>query len=254
MSRRRIGFLVIQVLIVIVALLIWQWVGGGKVQRLTVTQPTAVWDWFSEWTGGRQAHGLSDLLTTLQEALEGWVLGIVIGVALAVLLATSRWIRLFAAPFVGVLNAIPKIALAPLLILILGANMSSKVYFITVSIFLIIFYNVFGGIRSIDPILLRNARVLGASRLWLVRDVYAPAIVSWVMISLRLTASWALTGAVIIEYLGSVKGMGYIVSEGQQTYDPAEVMAGILIVALVALLIDRVIVRVERRFSRWRLT
>jgi NitT/TauT family transport system permease protein len=253
-SRRQIGLLVVQVLIVIVALLAWQWFGSGKTEKLTVSQPTEVWKWLSEWARGQKAHGWSDLWVTLKEAVEGWVLGIVIGVALAVLLATSRWIKLFAAPFVSVLNALPKIALAPLFILILGANTESKVYFVTAGIFFIVFYNVFGGIRSIDVVLLRNARVLGASRLWLIRDVYAPAIVGWVMIGLRLTAAWALTSAVIIEYLGAQKGMGYIVSEGQQTYDPAEVLAGVLIIAVVALLIDRVIVRVERRFSRWRLT
>jgi NitT/TauT family transport system permease protein len=165
LSRRRIRFLVTQVLIVILALVAWQWVSGGKTQRLTVSQPTEVWKWFSEWVVGGGAHALSDLWVTLEDAFDGWVLGIVIGVALAVPLATSKWNRLFTAPFVSVLNARPQTALAPLFILISGANMKSKVYFITAAIFFTDFYNVFGGIRSIDQGLLPNARVLGASRL-----------------------------------------------------------------------------------------
>ena len=125
------------------------------------------------------------------------------------------------------LNALPKIALAPLFILIFGESVSARAYFVAAGIFFITFYNVFGGIRSIDVVYLRNARVLGANRRWLVRDVYAPSIVGWVMTSLRaLTSAWALTGAVIAEYLGSVKGMGYIVATGQQSSSTPRCWAG----------------------------
>lgn len=251
--RRRLLIRAAQVLIVVALIGVWQWIGGGsKTQALTISTPWDTAKWIGQWTAGSQVHGWSDLVATLEEAVLGWLLGVAIGVVLAVVLASSAWMRLFGAPFVSALNALPKIALAPLFILIFGETLTSKVYFVTAGIFFITFYNVFGGIRSIDLLLLRNARVLGASRVWLVREVYAPAILGWVMTSLRLTSAWALTAAVVAEYLGSLQGMGYIVSIGQQSANVPEVLGGVLVVAVVALIVDRIIVYAERHFARWR--
>ncbi|HEX3842110.1 MAG TPA: ABC transporter permease [Acidimicrobiales bacterium] len=245
---------IIQIAIVLVALGLWEYLGkSSKTLNLTISTPWDTAKWIGQWAEGKQAHGWSDLVVTLEEAAYGMFLGVLIGVVLAVVVSTSKWVRLFSAPFVSMLNALPKIALAPLFILIFGESVSARAYFVAAGIFFITFYNVFGGIRSIDVIYLRNARVLGANRRWLVRDVYAPSIVGWVMTSLRLTSAWALTGAVIAEYLGSVKGMGYIVATGQQSSSTPEVLGGVLIVAVVALIVDRVIVRIERHFSVWRL-
>jgi NitT/TauT family transport system permease protein len=253
--RRRRLIRTAQVLIVVALIGVWQWIGGGsKTQALTISTPWDTARWIGQWAAGSQVHGWSDLVATLEEAALGWLLGVAIGVILAVVLASSAWMRLFGAPFVSVLNALPKIALAPLFILIFGETLTSKVYFVTAGIFFITFYNVFGGIRSIDLLLLRNARMLGASRAWLVREVYAPAILGWVMTSLRLTSAWALTAAVIAEYLGSIQGMGYIVSIGQQSANIPEVLGGVLVVAVVALIVDRILVHVERHFARWRQT
>jgi NitT/TauT family transport system permease protein len=253
--RRSLIVHAIQLGLLVIALGVWEWIGhGSKTQNLTVSTPWDVAKWIGRWAVGNEAHGWDDLLATLEEGALGWLLGIFIGVGLAVTVASSKWIRLFAAPFVSVLNALPKIALAPIFILVFGETLSSKVYFVTAGIFFITFYNVFGGLRSIDVSYLRNARILGASRIWLVREVYAPAITGWVMTSLRLTAAWALTAAVIAEYLGSVKGMGYIVATGQNSAQVPEVIGGILVVAFAALVIDRVIVRIERYFTRWRLS
>ncbi|HVW44015.1 MAG TPA: ABC transporter permease subunit [Amycolatopsis sp.] len=240
-------------LLALVILGAWQWLGSSsEVQALTVSTPVDVLKWIGEWMAGEEGHGWDDLAVTMQEAALGWVLGVVVGVVLAVILASSKWLQLFGAPFVSILNALPKIALAPLFILIFGASLESKVYFVAAGIFFITFYNVFGGIRSIDPLLVRNARVLGASRLWLAREVYTPAIVGWLMTSLRLTSAWALTAAVVAEYLGAVEGMGYVVGAGQQNSQVEQVLGGVLVVAVVALVIDRILVLIEGHFARWR--
>jgi NitT/TauT family transport system permease protein len=251
--RRRLLIRAAQILIVVALIGVWQWIGGGsKTETLTISTPWDTAKWIGQWAAGSQVHGWSDLVTTLEEAVLGWLLGQAVGIVLAVALASSGWLRVFGAPFVSVLNALPKIALAPLFILIFGETLTSKVYFVTAGIFFITFYNVFGGIRSIDLLLLRNARILGASRVWLVREVYVPSILGWVMTSLRLTSAWALTAAVVAEYLGSLGGMGYIVSVGQQSANVPEVLGGVLVVAVAALIIDRIIVYAERHFARWR--
>ncbi|HSY15744.1 MAG TPA: ABC transporter permease [Jatrophihabitantaceae bacterium] len=209
-----------------------------------------LWDFAS---GSSEQGSWSDLRVTLQEAAGGCVLGVAVGIALAVLASSSRWLGLFASPFVAVVNALPKIALAPLFILIFGANYQSKVYFVAAAIFFLSFYNIYTGIRSIDTLYLRNTRILGANRRWLVREVYLPSIVGWVAISLRLSATYAIVCAVISEYLSANQGMGYVVYLAQGVNDPTVVIGGILIISFAALIIDRVIVRVQRHFTSWRL-
>jgi NitT/TauT family transport system permease protein len=257
-SRAGVGHRVIvwsiQLAIVAAFLALWQYFGStSKTQKLTVGTPSDVAAWLWRWVQGEEMHGLEDLRITLYEAAYGWILGVVSGIVIAVILASSKWLRAFVSPFVAMLNALPKIALAPLFILIYGQNLQSKAYFVAAGIFFITFYNVFNGLRSIEPVYLLNAKVLGANSWHLGRQVYAPSIVAWVMTSLRLTSAWALTGAVIAEYLGALTGMGAIVLSGQQNGQPEVVIGGIVAVAVVALIIDRVIVRVERRYSAWRL-
>ncbi len=251
--RRRLVVLGIQLIVIGSVIGYWQHVGDGRTQRYLIATPGAALTWFRRWVSGEEGRGLWDLATTIYEAAYGWALGLVVGLTLAVILSTSRWLQQFASPFVSLLNALPKIAFAPLFVLFFGQSLRSKVYFVAAGIFFITFHNVYNGIRSIDPVYLRNARILGANTLQLVREVYAPAIVGWVMTSFRLTAAWSLTAAVVAEYLGALKGIGHVISDGQMVLRPEIVIGGILVVATTALIADRLIVRVERRFSRWRL-
>jgi NitT/TauT family transport system permease protein len=253
-TERRVPMRLLQVVTVVVAIVVWQELGThNPAVSVSASNPLAVAKWIGSWVAGNEAHGLDDLWVTLQEALYGWLIGLAFGTVLAVVLSAFSWIRRVIAPFVSVLNALPKIALAPLFILILGATLTSKVYFVAFGITFIMFFNVYGGLRSIDPVYIAGARILGASRLWLARDVYAPAIVGWVMTSLRLCSAWAIAGAVIVEYLGSSIGMGYVVGLGQQMLQASSVIGAIIVIALVAAIIDALIVQVEKRFTGWKL-
>ena len=190
-------------------------------------------------------------LTTLEAAL-GYALGVAIAILLVAVIVPVRALDRFFAPFIAMANALPKIVLAPLFILWLGFSITSKVLFVAAGIFFLIFYGVYSGVRSIDQVLLDNARVLGASRLRLVVDVYLPSIVGWLISSLRLSSAWALTGAVVSEYLGSNSGIGYRIALAQQTLDPSTVIAGIVAVAVLAVVVDRALVLIESRYTQWR--
>jgi NitT/TauT family transport system permease protein len=242
-----------QLALVAIALGTWQVVGtGSKTQSLTIGTPSAVCRWIGGWLVGHQGSGLHDLVVTVKEAFYGFVLGVVAGVLLAVILSSSRWLCDYAAPFVSLLNALPKIALAPLFLLIFGNTTKSRVYFVCAAILFITFYNVFGGLRSLNRELLANAKILGASRLWLVREVYFPSITSWLLAGLRLTSAWAFAAAVVAEYLSASSGMGYVISTGEENVSPTQVIGGLAVVAIVALVVDRVLLQVEKRLSVWR--
>ena len=106
--------------------------------------------------------------------------------------------------------------------------------------------------NTIDPALRDNTRLLGASRFELVFHLYIPAILTWIVSSLRLSSAFALLAAVIGEYLGANRGLGFLIASGQQSFRTDVVIAGILVVAVIAVVLDRALLAVESRMSSWR--
>ena len=256
--RHRLLVRALQVLLIGVLLGTWQYMAGGsKTLLLAVGTPWNVMRWIGSWaSGGPTPHGAgwSDLGITLEEAGYGYVLGVVGGIGLGAIVGSFRWLRSFSSPFIAMGNAFPKIALAPLFILIFGSSLSMKAYFVAAATFFITFFSVFNGIRSIDPVLVRHGMALGASRRWLVKEVYVPSILGWIISGLRLTASFALASAVIVELLASNAGIGYVVASGQGADNVSQALGGLVIISMVALIIDRLLLLVSRRLSRWRLS
>jgi NitT/TauT family transport system permease protein len=118
-------------------------------------------------------------------------------------------------------------------------------------VFFIVFFNVYQGVREVSPTVLASARMLGATRRQLLRHVYLPSATSWVFSSLHTSVGLAFVGAVVGEYLGSARGVGYLILQAEGTFDINTVMAGILVLTAFALVLDAVVGRVERHLMRW---
>jgi NitT/TauT family transport system permease protein len=241
-----------RVLIVVVFVGAWQAIGTrSPVERLTFSTPESVLTTLGRWTN--DAAFWRDLGITLTEAVLGYLMGVVSGVVLAAVVFSSTTIEQFLRPFVAVFNALPKVVLAPLFLLWFGIGISSKVYFTASVIFFIIFYGVYTGMKAIDVSLVNNMRALGASTVDLTVHVYAPAILTWIVAGLRLSFTFAILATVLGEFLGGTEGLGVRISLATQQLQNNVVIAGIIAIALVAVLVDRSLVRVERRFTRWKL-
>jgi NitT/TauT family transport system permease protein len=230
---------------------VWEAYGvSSSYAQLVVGSPDKIASVFTGWLS--TASFWDDLVTTMTEAGLGYLLGAVAAVATVTVVVAVPLLDRFLSPFISLLNAVPKIALAPLFLVWFGINMTSKVYFVASLLYFIAFYGIYSALNSIDKTLLDNTRALGASRLQLIGNVYLPAIVSWITSSLRLGAAFALLAAVFAEFLGSNSGIGERISQAQQQLENNQVMAGVFVIAIVALLLDRILVFAERRFSRWR--
>ena len=241
-----------RVLIVVAFVGAWQAIGTrSSVERLTFSTPESVLTTLGRWTN--DAAFWRDLGITLTEAVLGYLMGVVSGVVLAAVVFSSTTIERFLRPFVAVFNALPKVVLAPLFLLWFGIGISSKVYFTASVIFFIIFYGVYTGMKAIDVSLVNNMRALGASTVDLTVHVYAPAILTWIVAGLRLSFTFAILATVLGEFLGGTEGLGVRISLATQQLQNNVVIAGIIAIALVAVLVDRSLVRVERRFTRWKL-
>jgi len=249
--QRRVVVRSVQFVLLGAVLGIWQHAGSSRLGKVLYSTPTDVLRVLRSWATDSAAW--SDLGVTLREAVLGYLIGASLAVVLALLLLASPFAQRFTAPFVAAMGALPKVAMAPLFGVWFGLGITSKVAFVVSITFFLVFWGVTTGLRAIDPVYIQNTRLLGARRSWMLREVYLPATVGWVMTSLRVCISWAFIGATIAEYLAASQGIGFRVREAQSIFRQDIVVSGILIISIVALLFDRGLWRVERRFSRWRL-
>ena len=150
------------------------------------------------------------------------------------------------------LNAIPRVILAPLFVIWLGIGLASKLALATILVAVLIFFAVYNGIREVDPRLVERIRTLGGGRTFLVREVYVPSVTSWVLGSFKVAVGFAFTGAVVGEFVASSRGLGYLLQFAQSTYNAALTIALILVIMVVVLLLFACAERIERHLLRWR--
>lgn len=173
--------------------------------------------------------------------------GMVFGFALAQMPRTAAVLE----PYVHVLNALPRVVLAPVFLLWFGLGIWSKVALGVTLVFFVVFFNTYRGVRDVDRRLVDNARLLGASRAQLARHVLLPSALSWIFASLHLSIGFAIVGAVVGEYLGAARGIGYLIAQAEGVFDTTGVFAGIVVLSAVVLAVTRIVIRVERWLLRW---
>jgi len=205
-----------------------------------------IWVWFTE--GKIYPHLWITLVETLLAFAAGSVLGLVVGLWLAL----SPMASALADPYIKAANAMPRVILAPIFAVWFGLGITSKVALGVTLVFFIVFFNVFQGIKEVSPTVLANARMLGASKRQLLRHIYLPSATSWVFSSLHTSVGMAFVGAVVGEYLGSAKGVGYLILQAEGVFDINTVFAGILVLTGFALVLDVIVTRVEAKLLVWR--
>ena len=204
-----------------------------------------IWDWFS--SGSIYPHLGITLLETALAFLIGTGLGLVIGLWLALSPNASALFD----PYIKALNSMPRVILAPIFAVWFGLDVASKVALGVTLVFFIVFFNVFQGVREVSFTVLANARILGASERQLLRHVYMPSAMSWVFASLHNSVGLAFVGAVVGEYLGSSRGVGYLILQAEGTFDINSVFAGIAVLTVFALLLDWAVTIAEGRLLVW---
>jgi len=188
---------------------------------------------------------------TFTAALGGLALGIAVGIVLGVVAALVRLIAELIEPVMTVLNAIPRVILAPLFVIWLGIGLASKVALSFILVAVLIFFTVFSGIRQVDRRLVERVITLGGNRWSLVRHVYLPSVAAWVLGNLKIAVGFAFTGACVGEFVAATHGLGYLLSFAQSTYNAALMFALILLILVVVLLIFAIVGRLEKYLLRW---
>jgi NitT/TauT family transport system permease protein len=229
---------------------VWQAAGyAGMLNPLFLPTPSAIGaalvDLFAD--GRIWPH----LEATFSAALGGLVLGIVTGVVLGVIAALVPLIAELLEPVMTLLNAIPRVVLAPLFVIWLGIGLASKVALSFILVAVLIFFTVFTGIRQVDRKLVERIVTLGGGRWALVRHVYLPSVTAWILGNMKVAVGFAFTGAVVGEFVAASRGLGYLLSFAQSTYNSALMLALVLLIMVVVLVIFAAAGRLEKYLLRW---
>jgi NitT/TauT family transport system permease protein len=251
--------------LLIFVLLSWQLVSRNQQYAFFLGEPIKVagriWSWFMPFgfeptalfPEGLPGHAdiYRHLGVTLLETVLAFGLGTVLGLVFGLWLALAPTASAILDPYIKAANSMPRVILAPIFGMWFGLGIWSKVALAVTLVFFIVFFNVYQGVKEVSPVVLANARMLGANQKQLLRTVYLPSATSWVFSSLHTSVGLAFVGAVVGEYLGSARGVGYLILQAEGTFDVNTVFAGIVVLTSFALVLDGLVGRIEKRLMKW---
>ncbi len=252
----RVNLLLLQVLVAVVCVALWYVLttypvfGRILLPPFFFSNPVDVAQQIVAWfvSGVIWKH----LWVTLSESVLAFVIGSIGGVLVGFWFARQPRTAAVFDPYVKMVNALPRVVLAPIFTLWLGLGIWSKVELGVTLVFFIVFFNVYQGVKEVSPTVLANARMLGMNEQQLMRHVYWPSALSWMFSSLHTSVGFAVVGAVVGEYLGSAAGLGYLIQQAEGIFDVAGVFAGMFVLAAFVIVIDAIVSLVEKRLLVWR--
>jgi NitT/TauT family transport system permease protein len=262
-SEKNLRYWQVGLLIVVIAA--WQLLSRDQQYAFFLGDPVSVvgriWSWFmpfgfepnSWFPDGVPGHAdiYLHLGVTLLETVLAFAIGTVLGLVFGLWLALAPTASAILDPYIKAANSMPRVILAPIFALWFGLGIWSKVALAVTLVFFIVFFNVYQGVKEVSPVVLANARMLGANQRQLLRTVYLPSATSWVFSSLHTSVGLAFVGAVVGEYLGSARGVGYLILQAEGTFDVNTVFAGIVVLTAFALVLDGIVGRIEKHLMKW---
>lgn len=249
MRDDRITIRTTQIVILVAVLALWELV-GRLAPNLWTSSPTKIAAAF--WQSLLRLEILYHTGVTLGESLAGLFAGAVIGIALGLMLGVSRIIGAALEPFIVALNSLPRVALAPLIIMFVGIGFASK-FLLSFSLVVVpMMINTYEGIRATEPILVNVLRVMRASRLQIFLKVLLPNCIPWIFSGLRVGISFAIVGAIVGELISSRAGIGYMIDTAAGSFDATGMLMPLVVLMLVSFVLDRAVLHTSRRLLRWR--
>ena len=220
----------------------------GWIDPFYFSSPSEIWRTaVIKW---REGELWRDIAYTGASTLLGFALGTVIGSLVGLLFWFSRRAALVAEPYLVVLNALPKLALAPVLVIWFGIGFSSKVVLAFLMTVITAAISAAGGVRSVDPALETMMFSLGASRWRVFTHVVTPSAMPWMISGLRVNIALSMAGAIVGEFIASDRGLGRMIVYAGTTFDLKLVWVGIVVLSLLSILMYGGVVLLEKALGR----
>lgn len=239
-----------RIVVVVVWLGSWELSAGRIIDPFFSSRPSAVGVRFYEWiaTGFIWPH----LFATVQAMMIGLLIGASLGVVTGFILGRGEILSNIFEPFITAVYSLPKLALAPLLILWFGIGLMSKVVLVTLIVYFLVFYNTYAGVRDVDRLYINSLLIMGGNR----RDVYTkvimPSAAVWVFTGFKLAVPYSLIGAIVGELISSDRGLGYTITRSSSFFDTTGVLTGLTFIAIIAISINQSLNAFGRWVNRWK--
>ena len=235
----------------VTALIVWELVVNlGWLRAVFISSPSRIWRaTLLEVQVGRI---WGDIGASLLVYVLGFGAAAAVGITIGLVAGWFKHANYIVDPWLSALYATPDIALAPLIILVLGIGVASKVFVVFLTAVFVVAVNTLVGVRSTDARMFEVARSFGAGRGRIFRTVVLPSTIPFIMTGLRLASGRGLVGVVLAELIAANQGIGFLISISGTTLNTARMMIGVLLLGIFGVLIGEVMRRIEARFDVWR--
>jgi len=237
---------------VAIFLVLWELVGNTLqlINPMFMSAPSLIWKAAFEMFSSGEIY--NDLYISGIELAGGYLLSAVVAVPFGIAIGWYKKVAYIFDPFVNAMNATPRVALLPLVIIWLGIGILSKVGIIFLGAVFPILINARDGVKTTPLNLLTAARSFGASEWMLFKTVVLPSTVPFILTGLRLGLGRAIVGVMVGELYAATAGIGFMITVAGATFQTDKVFVGVLVFALTGMIGTELITRVEKRFNRWR--
>ncbi len=245
---------------VTIFLLLWEFMGGPvsaynpipilRVNPMFMSSPSYIWKAAVALFSTGEIW--NDLYVSSVEFMVGYLLSIAVAIPLGVLIGWNKKASAIFDPFVNAMNATPRVALLPLVIIWLGIGMLSKVGIIFLGAVVPIIVNARDGVKTTPSSLLNAARSFGATEWQVFKSVVMPATLPFILSGLRIALGRALVGVMVGELYAATAGIGFMITVAGATFQTDKVFVGVLIFAISGMLGMELLSRIEHHFDKWR--
>ena len=231
-------------------LALWQFVPASRGTSFWLSRPSLIvetlWGWVAD--GSLWGH----LGATLSVMAIGYVLGCVGGIGAGFALGLLPRVYRVVAPYLTAFYAMPKIALAPLFIILLGIGYAPKIALVAITVFFLVVNATVDGVRDVDGDMLRSLALMGATRGEVIRKALFWAAMPWIFTAMRISVRYAFTNTLLAELIAANQGIGFLIQSTSGNFDSTGTYAAVLVLVICSVALTEILSRVENAIGRWK--
>jgi NitT/TauT family transport system permease protein len=243
------GRILARLVLALLILAAWEYLPSADL-RFWMSGPVEIVTRLLSWL--RDGSLWENVGATLLAMALGYTIGTAVGIALGLLLGLMPRLNRVASPYIAALYAMPKIALAPLFVIVFGIGIASKVALVAITVSFLVLNSTLDGVRNADRDLARALALMGATRLEVIRKALIPAALPWIFTGMRIAVRYAFTNTLLAELIASNSGIGFMIEYYSGVFDATGTYAAILVLVIMSVGLTEILTKIEARMSHAR--
>jgi len=240
-----------QIFLLISLIILWETAGRlGWIDSFITSQPSRIWKTLVNLHNEGSLYYHTAI--TVMETVVGFISGTILGTLIAIYLWWSHFAAEVLDPYLVILNALPKIALGPILIVWIGNGAPAIIAMALFISLIVTILGVYSGFAQVDPDKIKLLKTFGATKVQILQKAILPASVPTIISALKINVGLSWVGVIVGEFLVSKAGLGYLIVYGGQVFKLDLVMTSIIILAIAAAVMYKAVVILEQLFLKWR--